>query len=147
MTFIKVRFTDGIGDIDSEFHESFNEMFRLLNSTFTVFQNEWRPQMDIYETPDEIMFLTDIAGVRKEDLYVEIDRRVLRIYGKREKPVAGKTRYHLAEITYGYFERKLALPFPIDTDSVKATYVDGLLQIWMAKLPMDKVRKIPIHEE
>ncbi len=103
--------------------------------------------MDIYESPDEIMILVDIAGARREDLFLEIDQKVLRIYGKREKPVTGNTRYHLAEITYGYFERRLTLPCTVDTDSVKATYTDGLLQIWIAKLPLDKVRRISILED
>jgi HSP20 family protein len=144
---IKIRFSDGLRGIDSEFRRSFDEMFRLLNSTFAVYQNVWRPQVDIYESPDEIMILVDIAGARREDLFLEIDQRVLRIYGKREKPVTGNTRYHLAEITYGYFERRLTLPCPVDTDSVKATYTDGLLQIWIAKLPLDKVRRISILED
>jgi HSP20 family protein len=102
---IKIRFSEGLGGIDSEFRRSFDEMFRLLNSTFAVYQNVWRPQVDIYESPDEIMILVDIAGARREDLFLEIDQRVLRIYGKREKPVTGNTKYHLA--------LKENLPFPI----------------------------------
>jgi HSP20 family protein len=103
--------------------------------------------VDIYESPDEIMIVTDIAGVKTEDLYVEVHRRVLRIYGKRVPPAGGNTRYHLAEIPYGYFERNLSLPLPIDTESIKATYADGLLQIRMAKLPLNRVRKISIQED
>jgi HSP20 family protein len=103
--------------------------------------------VDIYESPEEIVILADIAGVHKDDLYVEIDNRVLRIYGKREKPITEKTRFHRAEITYGYFERKLALPFPIDIDSIRATYTDGLLQICIAKVPLEKVHKIPIQKD
>ena len=147
MSFIKVRFTDDIGDINRELRKSIDEMFSLINSTFTVFQNVWRPQVDIYESPDEIMIVTDIAGVKTEDLYVEVHRRVLRIYGKRVTPAGGNTRYHLAEIPYGYFERNLSLPLPIDTKSITATYADGLLQIRMAKLPLNRVRKIPIQDD
>ena len=83
MSFIKVRFTDDIVDISSELRKSIDEVFSLINSTFAVFQNVWRPQVDIYESPDEIMIVTDIAGV-KTDRSVEVHRRVLRIYGKRE---------------------------------------------------------------
>jgi HSP20 family protein len=147
MSFIKVRFTEDIGDINSEFRKSIDEMFSLINSTFTVFQNVWRPQVDIYESPDEIVIVTDIAGVKTEDLYVEVHRRVLRIYGKRVTPATGNTRYRLAEIPYGYFERNLSLPLPIDTESVTAAYADGLLQIRMEKLPMNRVRKIPIQDD
>ncbi|MGA3209428.1 MAG: Hsp20/alpha crystallin family protein [Syntrophales bacterium] len=145
MSLIKVIFTDDIGDINSEFRKSIDEMFSLVNSTFTVFQNVWRPQVDIYESPDEIMIVTDIAGVRTEDLYVEVHRRVLRIHGKRVTPAGRNTRYRLAEIPYGYFERNLSLPLPIDTESITATYADGLLQIRMAKLPLNRVRKIAIQ--
>jgi HSP20 family protein len=146
MSFIKIRFSNELGNIDAEFRRGIDEMFRLINSTFTIYQNVWRPQVDIYESPDEIMILADVAGVNKEDLYVEIDHRVLRIYGKRKKPLMENTRYHLAEIPYGYFERNLSLPCSVDTDSLKATYADGLLQIWMAKLPVDKVCKIPVQK-
>ena len=142
MSFIKVRFTEEIGNIDAEFQRGFDEMFRLINSTFTIFQNVWRPQVDIYESPGEIMIAADIAGVDKEDLTVEIDGRVLRIYGKRKKPLTVNSRYHLAEIPYGYFERNLSLPCSVDIDSLKAVYTDGLLQIWMAKLHLDTVHKI-----
>lgn len=147
MSFIKVRFAKEIGYIDAEFRRSFDEMFRLLHSTFTVFHTIWSPQVDIYEAPDEIIILADIAGVHKDNLYVEIDRRLLRIYGKREKPITENTRFHRAEITYGYFERKLTLPFPIDIDSVRATYTDGLLQICIAKVPLEKIHTIPIQED
>jgi HSP20 family protein len=147
MSFIKVRFTDDVVDISSELRKSIDEVFSLINSTFTVFQNVWRPQVDIYESPDEIMIVADIAGVMTEDLYVEVHRRVLRIYGKRATPARGNTRYHLAEISYGYFERNLSLPLPIDTESITATYADGLLQIRMKKLPLNRVRKIPIQED
>lgn len=145
MSFIKVRFAEEIGYIDAEYRRSFDEMFRLLHSTFTVFHSVWSPHVDVYESPEEVIILADIAGVHKDDLYVEIDRRLLRIYGKREKPITERTRFHRAEITYGYFERKLALPFPIDIDSVKATYADGLLQIRIAKVPLEKVHKISIQ--
>jgi HSP20 family protein len=49
------------------------------------------------------------------------------------------------EIPYGYFERSLVLPAPIDADQVDATYVDGLLQIRMAKLPLDEIRRIHVQ--
>jgi len=145
MSFIKVKFTDDIGDISSELRKSIDEMFSLVNSTFTVFQNVWRPGVDIYESPDEIMIVIDVAGVKSEDLYVDVHRRVLRIYGRREKPTPRNARYHLAEIAYGYFERNLSLPLLIDTESVTATYADGLLQIRMAKMPTNRIRRIPVE--
>ncbi len=51
----------------------------------------------------------------------------------------------MAEIQYGQFERILYLPAPIDVDKVSASYTNGLLKIFMAKLALDKVQKIQIE--
>ena len=77
---------------------------------------------------------------------MEIGRKTVKISGRRRiRPLSENARYRLVEIPYGYFERAIVLPVPIDTESVDATYTDGLLQIRMAKLPLDKTRKIPVQ--
>ena len=101
--------------------------------------------MDIYETPDEIVILAEIAGVQKEDLDIEINSKAVKIYGHRYQiPRVENTTYRLAEIQYGKFERILFLPTPIDTDKVSASFLDGFLQIQLLKLRMDITYKIPI---
>jgi len=82
----------------------------------------------------------------KEDMQVEIGRKTVKMSGRRRiRPLSEDARYRLVEIPYGYFERSLVLPAPIDADQVDATYIDGLLQIRMAKLPLDKTRKIHVQ--
>jgi HSP20 family protein len=104
--------------------------------------------MDIYETPEDIYILAEIAGVNKEDMELEINSKAIRIYGKRcEMPRMENATYRLAEIQYGKFERILYLPAPIDTDKVTATYLDGFLKIRLIKLPQNKTCKIHISEE
>jgi HSP20 family protein len=101
--------------------------------------------MDVYETPDEIVILAEIAGVQKEDLDIEINSKAVKIYGNRYQiPRVENTTYRLAEIQYGRFERILFLPTPIDTDKVSASFLDGFLQIRLLKLRMDVTHKIPI---
>ncbi|MBU3930949.1 MAG: Hsp20/alpha crystallin family protein, partial [Proteobacteria bacterium] len=51
----------------------------------------------------------------------------------------------LAEIPCGYFERSLALPALIDTESAVAVYRDGLLEIRLTKRPVDLIHKINIQ--
>ena len=103
--------------------------------------------MDIYETVDEIIILAEIAGVSKDDLEVEINRKAVKIYGNR-RPVhrLNNSTYRLAEIQYGKFERILFLPTPIDTEMVSASFLNGLLQIHLAKIPVDVIHKIPIKD-
>jgi len=99
-------------------------------------ETAWRPQMDIYETQDEILVIIDLAGVNMEDIHLEVGRTSLKIYGKREqRAMPGTSRYRLAEIAYGYFERQITLPVPVNAETVEATYKNGLLEVRMAKLP------------
>ncbi|MBL7179544.1 MAG: Hsp20/alpha crystallin family protein [Pseudomonadota bacterium] len=147
MEYIKIRFTNDVDRLSSEFEKTFEEMFRSINPRFILSERTWKPQMDIYETPDEIIILAEIAGVSKENLELEISSKAVRIYGNRmEFPRIENATYRLAEIQYGKFERILFLPTPIDPEVVSASYSNGFLQVRLAKLVLDKTHKIPISE-
>lgn len=143
---IKVRFGEDPGRPENDPRRIIDEMFNLVNPRYNACHRIWRPQMDIYESPDEIILVVEIAGAKREDLQIEIGRKTVKMSGRRRiRPLSEDARYRLVEIPYGYFERSLVLPAPIDADQVDATYVDGLLQIRMAKLPADTKRKIHVQ--
>ncbi len=147
MDYIKIKFTKESAQLSSDIERGIEDMFRSMNPLFAFPKGVWKPQMDIYETHDEIIILAEIAGVNKENLGVEINTRAVKIYGDRaEMPRVKNSTYRLAEIQYGKFERILFLPAPIDTDKVIATYLNGLLQIRLAKLPPDRTHRIPIAD-
>jgi len=147
MDYIKIRFGNKFECLGTEFEKSVEDIFHSLNPMFTLSERIWKPQMDIYETPEEIFILAEIAGVEKENLELEINSKAVRIYGKRMgMPHIKNVTYRLAEIQYGKFERILFLPALIDTDNVTASYSDGFLKIRLAKLPRDKTHKIPITD-
>lgn len=143
---IQIRFGEDPGRPESDPRRIIDEMFNLVNPRYNACHRIWRPQMDVYEAPGEIILVVEIAGAKREDLHVEIGRKTVKISGRRRiRPLSEDARYRLVEIPYGYFERSLVLPAPIDADQVDATYVDGLLQIRMAKLPLEKIRKIHVQ--
>jgi HSP20 family protein len=146
MHVIQIRFGEDPGRPESDPRRIIDEMFNLVNPMYNACHRIWRPQMDIYESPGEIILVVEIAGAKREDLHVEIGRKTVKILGRRRiRPLSEDARYRLVEIPYGYFERSLVLPAPIDANRVEATYVDGLLQIRMAKLPLDKTHKIHVQ--
>jgi len=148
MEYIKIKFGNELDSIGSRFETTLEQMFRTMNPGFSLCSPSWTPPMDIFETRDAIIIRADMAGVKKEDMEVEINSKAVRIYGKRSELTPGENgTYRLAEIQYGAFERILFLPAPVDTEIVNASYVNGFLQITLAKLPMDTVHKIPISEE
>ena len=150
MDYIKIRFGEdfGFNRIGSEIERTIENMFQTINPIFTNAQRVWKPQMDMHETPDSIVILAEIAGVKKEDLDIEISSKAVKISGARsEIPLTDNSRYRLAEIQYGTFERILVLPAPIDPEVVSASYTNGLLQIHLAKLPLNKIYRIRIKHE
>ncbi|MDD5711184.1 MAG: Hsp20/alpha crystallin family protein [Smithellaceae bacterium] len=145
MNRIKIRFRDDLGKVEADFRRSVHDMFQLVTPVLTHCHRIWRPQLDIYETPDAVIIVAEIAGVKREDLFVEIGRRSIKIHGNRcERYLTEGTKYALAEIPYGDFERNISFPMPINVDTAIATYAEGLLQIRVEKLPTDKVHKINI---
>ncbi|MFC1886146.1 Hsp20/alpha crystallin family protein [Thermodesulfobacteriota bacterium] len=148
MDYIKIRFGDDFNQAASGFEKTVDDIFRSMNPMFTLCERTWTPQMDIYETPQEIIIRAEIAGVEKENLEVEINSKAVKISGNRsELPRIDQATYRLAEIQYGNFERTLYLPAPIDTEIVTSSYSNGFLQIRLAKLTQDKVHKIPIETD
>jgi HSP20 family protein len=145
MDYIKIRFVENPGEMESEFRRTVEEMLCAAQPRFSFSRQRWRPQIDIYETREEIVILAEIAGVPREQIHLEIGPRTVKVSGTREGgPREGNARYRLAEIPCGRFERTLSLPVPIDTGTATAFCRDGLLEIRLAKRPADRIQKISI---
>lgn len=148
MDYIKIKFGESFSDFNAEIEKTIKDMFHSINPLFSVAERSWKPPMDMFETPEEIIILSEIAGVSKEDLEVEINSKAVRIYGVRKETYRiNNARYRLAEIQFGSFERILFLPSPIDPEVVSASYTNGLLQIRLAKILQNKTYKVPIDAD
>jgi HSP20 family protein len=148
MEYIKIRFGKNLGQMHSRLQKTIDEMFQQVNPMVVLQEQTWHPQMDVYETSEEIIIVGEISGVNKEDLEVEVDQKAVKVTGvRRETARVPGMRYHLAEIVYGRFERVLFLPVPINPEEVQASYVNGLLKITMAKRPRQQVRQIRVEGE
>ena len=150
MDFIKIRFGDDRVMADTEMQGSVGEgLARLFDPTYAQHRRIWKPPVNIYETTEEITIVAELAGVMHEDIHLEVSRRTVKIAGKRmERSRIKNSRYRLAEITYGFFERTLPLAIPIDTDTVSATYNDGMLEIHIPKLPPERrIRRITVQSK
>ncbi len=96
--------------------------------------------VDVYETANEIIIQTLIAGVLPENLSVNITRDVVTISGKREEHRGiSEDQYHYRELYWGSFARTIELPEEVEIDSAEAIERHGMLMIKLPKL--DKRRK------
>ena len=147
MDTIKIRFAEDFGDLSLKIEKTIEDMFRSLSPLFSLAERSWKPFMDMNETPEQIIILAEVAGVDKDDLEVEISSKAVRIRAMRPQRSFGpESTFRLAEIQYGRFERILFLPAPIDPEVVSAAYSNGMLEIRLAKLPLEPVHKIEVTE-
>lgn len=101
--------------------------------------------MDIFETDDRVVVRLEMAGVRGDDLRVNVDAETLRIRGVRRTPqTAGIRRLHQMEIAFGPFETTVRLGVPFDREGVTAHLEDGLLEV---RLPKRRAVRVPIQTE
>lgn len=96
--------------------------------------------IDLYETANEIIIQTLIAGVLPENLSIDITRDFVKISGRREESKdVSSDAYHIRELYWGSFERTVDLPEEVEIDSAEAIERHGMLIIKMPKL--DKRRR------
>ena len=142
MTYVKIDFGSNFED---EFQKVVDEVFHLVRPAFRNYECIWRPNIDVYESVDEIIVLADMAGLNKEELHIEVSRKTIKIAGIRKAiQLLENARYCQAEIPHGYFERNVILPAPVEAASAKASYADGILMVRMNKLPLIKAHRVTI---
>jgi len=108
----------------------------------------WMPHIDVYETSDEYIILVDIAGIKPEELDLEVEDRILKIKGRRTRPkVLKATKVHEMEIDFGHFERYFRFASPLDIGKANSSYCNGFLQIKLPKKGTQETVTISLVEE
>ena len=100
--------------------------------------------VDVYQTPDEIVVKAMVAGVKPEDLDIDIARDMITISGHRKEGSMAETGDYLTqELFWGAFSRTIVLPEEIDPEMTIATEKNGLVIIRLPKI--DKKRRTKIR--
>lgn len=91
----------------------------------------WVPTLDIYAQEDDLVIRCELAGVGKDDVEVSLSGNSLWISGERtdDPQERENVSVYVRERRYGPFRRSINLPETIDSDQIRATFVDGLLEI------------------
>ena len=125
-----------------------NRMFDFPLAPFaedTLPLTKWTPACDVYETDKELVVKAELPGLKKEDVFVNIESNLLTIYGERK--FADETKrenYHRVERSYGEFFRSFTLPTFIDANNIVAEFKDGLLWVFLPKREEAKPKQIEV---
>lgn len=92
------------------------------------------PAVNIKENESGFAIELAAPGKTKEDFKIEIDHNVLTISSesKVEKEET-KEKYTRKEFSYSSFRRTFTLPETVNSESINATYENGILQVALPK--------------
>ncbi|MDX1351584.1 MAG: Hsp20/alpha crystallin family protein [Thiomicrorhabdus sp.] len=124
-----------------EMEERFNKLFPKVSELESSLV-DFTPSVNSREGDYAYHVEVDLPGVKKKDIKVEVKDNRLLISGERkEKKEVKKEDYQRVESNYGKFERSFVLPDGIDSENVKATCEDGVLEVTLPKLKKTKEGK------
>ena len=96
-----------------------------------------RPFIDVFEDGEQITVITDLPGVKQEDIKIDITENTLEITAQfnEETEVEGKT-FVRKERKYGKVNRTVKLPAKIKIDEASAKFENGVMTVILPKLEM-----------
>lgn len=101
--------------------------------------------VDVYQTNDEVIVKAMAAGVRPEDLDIDISRDMVIITGSRKEGSLAETGDYIhQELFWGSFSRTIMLPEEIDPETAIATEKNGLVIVRLPKLDKKKKTKLRV---
>ncbi|MCL4405083.1 Hsp20/alpha crystallin family protein [Patescibacteria group bacterium] len=113
-----------------------------------VDEGEGQPTIDVYQTGDEIVVQTPIAGVSKEDIDVEATSESVTIRGERHRnEKIEDADYLYQECFWGKFARTVILPQEVDPDEAKVSLKNGVLTVRLPKINRSNSKKLQIKED
>ncbi len=106
----------------------------------------WIPAVDVREETDRYVVRADLPGVSKDDIEITAEAGVLTIKGeRRSEQQQAEGRYQRVERVAGSFVRRFSLPEAAQTDAIKATHVNGVLELSIPKQPKPEARRIRVE--
>lgn len=105
---------------------------------------DWRPPVDLRETPTEYLVSVEVPGLATGDVNVSFEDGHLTIAGVRQQRGSACEQYHRVERGHGSFNRTFQLPLPIDSNAITADMRDGVLTIRCPKASGVPSRRINI---
>ena len=104
--------------------------------------------LDAYQTKDDVVVQSTIAGVKPEDLDITVGSNMVTIQGERKRSEEiNQGDYFYQECYWGGFSRSLTLPVEVDADRAQADIKDGVLTLVLPKASRSKIKRIKVRGE
>ena len=143
----------------NNFIDSFDRVFdQMVHNQFPNLTNEFGfdflskaayPKVDIVDFKDRLEITSEIPGLTKKDISIEVKDGMLTIAGqKKEQNEDGETGTYLyRELKHSSFRRSFTLGENLASDQIKAKFENGILNVAIPKLEpkIEEVQVIDIE--
>jgi len=101
--------------------------------------------VDVYQTPDDIVIESAIAGVKPEDIDIQVTSDSISIKGSRHRNrEVGDEHYLCQECYWGQFTRTVIFPQEIDPENATVGFKNGILTVRLPKVNRKRSKKLTI---
>lgn len=134
-----------------KFHSSHSEEAPAWSAPAAFPQNEsegaeGQLTIDVYQTENDIVIKSTIAGVKPEDLDVSINNDMVTVKGERKnEEVVENGNYYYQECYWGGFSRSVLLPVDVIPEKADASLKNGILTIRLPKADTTKTKRIQVR--
>jgi HSP20 family protein len=147
----KLMGTQTMQDQDDEVVEQDEEEAETETQPESQQQDEWMSDfegqltIDMYQTKDNVIIKSTIAGVKGDDIDITIANDMVTIRGERTRDFeASAEDYFYQECYWGSFSRSVVLPVDVDIENVSADLKDGILTVVLPKAAKARAKKIRV---
>ncbi|WP_320006912.1 Hsp20/alpha crystallin family protein [Maridesulfovibrio sp.] len=105
------------------------------------------PATDIVENEQGFYMYVDLPGVSKESLDIDLDENTLVVSGKAAATLGDGEKFIDQEFCEGKYARRFTIADTVDRENIKANLKNGVLELFLPKMPEVQPRKIQITSE
>jgi len=136
-----LQFVNEVGNVQREM----DQLFRGLGFAPTYGTQVRQIEFQVAENDGSHSVRASLPGLDSENLSISVLGRRLTISGEFSNPeIPEDSRWHRQERHRGKFEQNIQLTTNLDIEKIKAEYVDGILNITLAKAVSALPKKIAV---
>lgn len=129
--------------------DPFGEMDEVYNRLPSVMGNAnmkaFVPAINMYETDKAVVVETPLAGVKPENVQVNVENGVLTLRGESNSVhEVDEKNYYRKEVRSGSFYREIPLPAGVEDTQVTAEFEDGMLKVICPKIAAEPSKNIAV---
>ncbi len=142
------RFQNAAETVADRLGDFFNEMNKNINVDVDITKQKHgvKSRIDVIEDENNVYVHAELPGIAKEDVSVSVsEEKVLTIKANKRRLYDDNVRSIRNERAFGEYTRNITIEQEIKTDSISATFRDGVLTITLPKPESARPKTVNIN--